>query len=141
MSASVEVDTHTTGDVPQDSEEFQTIVQSVEGGQDPEILGLASTRSVELPTEDQGENNTTTEEDGETAKNQEEEEQDIDNEASYYWDASTMAPLNPISAVSTYLYSWLRAPALCCHGPLGTRRRLSGFALRLRPGLASLEFT
>lgn len=108
MSASIEVGAHTTGDVPQDSEEFQTIVQSIEGVQDPEILFPSSTRSGELPTGEQGENTTITEEDGEGAKDQD-GEKDIDNETSYYWDASTMAPLSSASAVSTYLCSWLRA--------------------------------
>ncbi|KAK1781955.1 hypothetical protein QBC45DRAFT_404360 [Copromyces sp. CBS 386.78] len=98
MSASIEVGAHTTGDVPQDSEEFQTIVQSIEGIQEPETRFPSSTRSSALPTDEQGENNTTTE-DRESSKDQE-EEKDIDNEASYYWDASTMAPLSSASAAA-----------------------------------------
>ncbi|KAJ4404796.1 8-oxo-dGTP diphosphatase [Neurospora sp. IMI 360204] len=98
MSASIEVGAHTTGDVPQDSEEFQTIVQSIEGAQDPEILFPSSTRSAELATDEQGENTTTTQEDGESAKD--EEEKGIDDEASHYWDASTMAPLSSASAAA-----------------------------------------
>lgn len=111
MSASIEVGAHTTGDVPQDSEEFETIVQSIKGEQDPEIIFPSSTRSGELPTEEQGENNTTTEEDGESAKDQAEEKR-IDNEVSYYWDASTMAPLSSASAVSTCT-SFLAPGRLC----------------------------
>lgn len=99
MSASIEVGAHTTGDFHQDSEEFETIVQSIKGEQDPEILFPSSTRSGELPAEEQAENNTTTEEDGESAKDQEEEKR-IDNEVSYYWDASTMAPLSSASAAA-----------------------------------------
>lgn len=110
MSASIEVGAHTTSDVPQDSEEFQTIVQSIGGAQDPEILFPSSTRSAELPTDEQGENTTTTVEDGESAKD--EEEKGIDDEASYYWDASTMAPLSSASAVSTY--TLFLAPCRLC---------------------------
>ncbi|KAK3952639.1 hypothetical protein QBC32DRAFT_340954 [Pseudoneurospora amorphoporcata] len=98
MSASIEVGAHTTGDVPQDSEEFQTIVQSIEGVQEPETRFPSSTRSSALPTDELGENNTTSA-DRESSKDQE-EEKDIDNEASYYWDASTMAPLSSASAAA-----------------------------------------
>lgn len=129
MSASIEVGAHTTGDVPQDSEEFQAIVQSIEGEQDPESLFPSTTRSGELPTDGQGENDTTTEEDRGGAKSQE-EEKDIDNEASYYWDASTMGPLSPASAVSTYTLFLALGPIMCsltpvpdvrCHTPAPAR--------------------
>ncbi|EGZ77354.1 hypothetical protein NEUTE2DRAFT_78767 [Neurospora tetrasperma FGSC 2509] len=96
MSASNEVGAHTTGDFPQDCEEFQTIAQSIQGVQDPDISFPTSTRTGELPTEGREENN---KEDGETAKDQEEEKA-IDSEASHYWDASTMKPLSPASAAA-----------------------------------------
>ena len=129
MSASIEVGAHTTGDVPQDSEEFQAIVQSIEGVQDPETLFPSSTRSGELPADEQGENNITTE------HGDQEEEKDIDNEASYYWDASTMAPLSPASVVSTYQYSWPRSGYVFPHSDADYPVLHSGSGPGLHAGL------
>lgn len=112
MSASNEVGAHTTGDFPQDREEFQTIAQSIQGVQDPEILFPTSTRTGELLTEGREENNN---EDGESAKDQEEEKA-IDSEASHYWDASTMKPLSPASAVSTYTSFFDSVSVVCPRG-------------------------
>jgi hypothetical protein len=72
---------------PEHQEAVQTVIQSIQDAP-------ASDTALPLPADLDGEA-------AEFLSEEEEEEEEESHKGSNYWDASTMAPLNAVSAVST----------------------------------------